>query len=100
MRAQNIGDVLANQTVNQDVPWYRQLLNALPGIATTYLSVEQQRKLLQLNIERARLGQPAISVDEYASAGVNVGVNRSTQNTIIIVALGIGATILLSRQRR
>lgn len=95
MRAQNIGDVAVNQAVNQNVPWYQQILNALPGLGTTYLSIKQQGQLNKINLQRANLGQPAIEAQDY-QAGVQVGVSRSTQNTVLIVAAGIIGAVLLS----
>jgi len=63
-------------------PWYDQLIHLAEG----YLTVDQQQKLNNLNIQRAQQGLPAISTDQYAS-GVQVGLTSSTQNTILI---GVG----------
>lgn len=102
MRAINIGDVATNQSVTSDVPWYRQIIadlgKAIPGLATTYLSIKQQGELNKINLARANAGQPPIDAQEY-QAGVQVGVSRSTQNTVLLVAAGIAVAVLVSGQR-
>lgn len=98
-----IGDVLPNETTNKDVPWYQQILSTLTQAGQTYLTIEQQRELNKMNLQRAQQGLPAIDVSMY-QAGVNVGISRSTQNTLLTVAaVGGGVwllTSLLSPRRR
>jgi hypothetical protein len=91
-----IGDLAPNATVNKDVPWYQQILQALPALGTTYLSIKQQGELNKLNLQRANQGLPAIETQDY-QAGVQVGVSRSTQNTILLVAAGLGGAYVLSQ---
>lgn len=95
MRANCIGDIVANQSTNEKVPWYQQILNALPGLATTYLSIEQQRDLQRLNLQRAAQQLPPLSIDDYAPQ-VQAGLTKSTQNTVLLVAAGIGGALVLS----
>jgi hypothetical protein len=94
-----MGDMTATAAVTSDVPWYRQLLTdfskALPGLATTYLSIQQQGELNKINLSRANQGLPAIDASDY-QPGIQAGINRSTQNTIIIVAAGIAGALILS----
>lgn len=91
-----MGELTANANTSAEVPWYRQILNALPGIATTYISVEQQRELNKINLSRANQGLPAIDASDY-QPGIQAGINKSTQNTIIIVAAGIAGALVLSQ---
>lgn len=95
MRANCIGDIVANQQVTDNVPWYQKLLSALPGLATTYLSIEQQRDLQKLNLKRAGQQLPPLSIDDYAPQ-VQAGLTKSTQNTVLLVAAGIGGALVLS----
>lgn len=93
-----MGELPANASTTA-VPWYRQIITdlgkALPGLATTYLTIKQQGELNKINLDRANRGEPPIEAQDY-QAGVQVGVSRSTQNTIIIVAAGVAGALLLS----
>ncbi len=91
------GDV-SNSTTNDagapaataaPTPWYQQLVQLAEGA----LTVDQQQKLNNLNIQRASQGLPAIDASQYAS-GVQVGITSSTQNTILI-GVGILAAALI-----
>ena len=70
-------------------PWYTQLIQLAEGA----LTVDQQQKLNNLNIQRAAQGLPAIDASQYAS-GVQVGLAASTQNTLLI-GVGILAVALI-----
>lgn len=99
-----IGDLTTNQTVNADVPWYQQILTTLTQAGQTYLSIEQQRELNKVNLQRLQQGLPALDASMY-QAGINVGLGQQTQNTLLWIAGGVGAVWLLtsvmgSRRRR
>ena len=99
-----IGDIAPNADTNANVPWYQALLNSLTQAGTTYLSIEQQRELNKINLQRAQSGLPPLDSSQYQT-GVSVGVGSSTQNTLITVAaIGAGALVLSSllggRRRR
>lgn len=81
----------------QPLPWYQNFLNSITQLGTAYLTFEQQRQLNQINVQRAALNQPPLSAAEY-TAGFNVGVGRSTQNTLLIVA-GIIAVAYLAGKK-
>lgn len=91
-----IGDLTANATVNENVPWYQQILNTLTQAGAAYLTIEQQRELNKLNLLRAQQGQPPLDSTQYQT-GVNVGLGGSTQNTLITVAAIGGGVYLLSK---
>lgn len=89
--APNATQVIAeNQTPGE--PWYETAQKILTGLAMT----NQQRQLMDLNIERARKGLPPIDINRYTGLGVNVGLSAGTQNLVLYLALGAGALILLN----
>ena len=57
---------------------------------------EQQRQLMQLNIERAKQGLPPIDISRYSGVGVNVGLSAGTQQLVTYALLAGGALILLN----
>lgn len=87
------GELPVNATT-QPVAWYQSVLQTAAQVATTYLTLDQQRELLQIQNERAKQGLPPLDVSQY-TPGVSVGVAQSTQNTVLLLAgLGIGAYLL------
>lgn len=76
-----------------------QIIDTVKQAAAAFLPLITQQKLLQINVDRARQGLPPIDTASYESAsqGINVGVNRSTQQTLLMLAAGIGAVYLLSQ---
>jgi hypothetical protein len=71
--------------------WYDSLARLLPTLAATY----QQKQLLDVQVQRARAGQPPLNVSNYAP-GINVGVNQDTQKLLVYAALGLGALFVFS----
>ena len=89
--APNATNVIAqNQTPGES--WVDTLQKILTGLVMT----EQQRQLMQLNIERAKQGLPPIDINAYSGVGVNVGLSQGTQQLVLYLALGAGALILLN----
>ncbi len=82
--------VAQNQTPGES--WTDTLQKVLTGIVAT----NQQRQLMQLNIERARQGLPPVDINRYTGVGVNVGLSQSTQQLVLYLALGAGALLLLN----
>ena len=67
--------------------WIDSVARLLPILAAT----DQQRQLLQVQVDRARQGLPPLNVSQY-SAGVQVGMSADLKNMLMIggaVALGI-----------
>lgn len=87
-----MGDIAANAGA-QPVPWYQNVLQQLSTAATSYLTFEQQRELLQIQNERARQGLPPLDVSQY-TPGVSVGVAQSTQNTLLLIVAIAGGVYL------
>lgn len=82
-----------------DTSVWSQIATAVSQAAAAYVPLAQQKKLLDLQVERARQGLPPLDTSQYesATAGVQFGVNRSTQNTVLMVAAGLGGLFLLSQ---
>jgi hypothetical protein len=79
-------------------PWYETLASALPLLIMT----EQQRQLLQVQVDRAKQGLPPLDVSQYG-AGVNVGLSQSTQQMFWWLGAGVvalGALVFLAPRRR
>ncbi|NDG04127.1 MAG: hypothetical protein EB121_02055 [Alphaproteobacteria bacterium] len=82
--------IAQNQTPGES--WVDTAQKILTGLVMT----EQQRQLMQLNIERARQGLPPIDINRYTGVGVNVGLSQGTQQLVLYLALGAGALLLLN----
>lgn len=100
-------DVAQSQAIESFAPGATKIIaeNQTPGeswidtaqkILTGLVMTEQQRQLMQLNIERARQGLPPIDINRYSGVGVNVGLSQGTQQLVLYLALGAGALILLN----
>ncbi|NDG19588.1 MAG: hypothetical protein EB117_15130 [Betaproteobacteria bacterium] len=88
------GIVAANQVPGEN--WWETGQKILTSLVMT----EQQRQLMQLNIERAKLGQPPIDINRYTGVGVNVGLSQGTQTLVTYVAIGAGLLLLFNALRR
>lgn len=75
--------------------WTDSLARLLPIIAAT----EQQRQLLNVQIDRAKQGLPPLNVSQYA-AGVQVGVSSDVKNLLILGGLGALAILAVGASRR
>jgi hypothetical protein len=75
-------------------PWWQTGQKILLGLFQT----DQQRQIMQLNLERARQGLPPVDPTQYSGLGVQVGLAPQTQNLILIGLIGLGAVLLLSRR--
>lgn len=76
-----------------DEPWYV----TAQKLATALLMSDQQRKLLDLQIERARQGLPPLDVSRYTGAAVQVGIAPQTQNLLMLGGVALLAVLLLRR---
>jgi hypothetical protein len=93
--APNATSIIAqNQTPGE--PWYETAQKILTGLVMT----QQQRQLMELNIERARQGLPPIDINAYSGVGVNVVLSQGTQQLVTYALIGLGAILLLNAYRR
>jgi hypothetical protein len=65
-------------------------------LLTAVTMTQQQRSLMQLNIERARQGQPPIDINAYTGVGVNVGLSQSTQQLVMYGGLAFLAYLVFN----
>lgn len=87
-------DLSVNATT-QPTSWFGSVLNDISKAATSYLTLEQQKELNAINLQRAQQGLPALDASQYG-LGVSVGVSQSTQNTLLLIAGGVVLAIVAS----
>lgn len=74
-------------TAGAKTDWTTTVKNVLGGI----LSVYQQKKLVDLQLQRARAGQAPLDLSDYTDdTSLKVGLDKSTRQT----AFGIGGVVL------
>jgi hypothetical protein len=69
-------------------------------LATGVAMGVQQVKFMQINVDRARKGQPPIDAQAYSGAYVNVGLDPNTQRLVTYAGLGILALFVLNMATR
>lgn len=84
--------LIISQNQTQGESWTDTAQKILTGLVMT----EQQRQLMQLNIERAKQGLPPIDINRYSGVGVNVGLSQGTEKLVLYLALGAGAFLLIN----
>jgi len=87
---------LVDQGKNVGETW----TNAAIRLATSIAMGVQQFQFMQLNVERARKGQPPIDAKAYSGAYVNVGLDPATQKLVTYAGLGILALFVLNMATR
>ena len=93
--APNASAIIAqNQTPGES--WSDTLQKVLTGLVAT----NQQRQLMQINIDRAKAGLPPVDINAYTGVGVNVGLSAGTQQLVTYALLGVGAFLLLNMYSR
>jgi len=70
--------------------WWDTLAQSAQKLLPSILTYQQAKDLNDINLERARKGQPPLSPAQYAPQ-VNVGVAPQTQQMITYALLGLGA---------
>ena len=65
-------------------------------VLSALVMTEQQRQLMQLNIERAKQGLPPIDINRYSGVGVNVGLSQGTQQLVTYALVAGGLLLLLN----
>ncbi|NBP03345.1 MAG: hypothetical protein EBU90_25315 [Proteobacteria bacterium] len=65
-------------------------------VFSALVMTEQQRQLMQLNIERAKQGLPPIDISRYTGVGVNVGLSAGTQQLVTYALVAGGVLLLLN----
>ena len=92
-------DSPANTTLpvqsSQPSDWLTAITGALPKVAS-FLTAEQ---LAQVNVNRAKAGQPPLQTSQYAPQ-VGVGLDSQTKTFITYGGIGVAALILFSKLRK
>lgn len=84
---------IQNQTGSSGQPWWQTALAALP----TVVMADNQRKLLNIQIERAKAGQPPLDMSNYG-LGVNVGLSPDVQKILLFGGAAIIAVMLFKKR--
>jgi len=69
--------VISNETgapVATSVPWYERVLNVTEKVLPAYQQYKMQEKIIKMQLERARNGQPPLNVEQYSAPPVRVQV--------------------------
>lgn len=74
-------------------------ISAITRAITTVSMADAQRRLLNLQLQRAQQGLPPLDSSQYG-LGVSVGIGGDTQKMILLGLAGIALVLLLTRQRR
>lgn len=94
--APGVSDIVSEQQA-QGESWMDSLARLLPILAAT----EQQKKLLDVQADRARQGLPPLDVSQYsAGAKVNFSLDPALQKALILGGAGLLAILFLSRKGR
>lgn len=89
--------VYVANTAQQTSPGLLQsITSTITAIGSAVLPLVQQQKLLDVNVARAKAGQPPLTLAQYESqtSGLNVGVNPATQK-FLLAAIVIGGGLLI-----
>lgn len=73
-------------------------IDVLPRVLTTVVATEQQRQILQIQVERAKKGLPPIDSSQFG-VGVNVGLSPETLKIASIGGIAILAILFLTRKK-
>lgn len=83
--------------IAQSSATWADLAQNIAGVLQTVALTDAQRRLLNIQLERARAGQPPLDASQYG-LGVNVGISPTLQNGVLL--LGLGALALFALKRR
>jgi len=71
---------------------YAGAIDSLSKVATSVLTLYQQKQLMDINASRAAQGLPPIDTSRYTAAGVQVGLSPQTRSLVMLgglIALGV-----------
>lgn len=87
----------AQQVETSKVPG-ESYIDALIRLASAFTIADSQRRLLNVQINRASQGLPPLDMSNYSvGATVNVQASADMQRTILFAVLGLGALLVLPR---
>lgn len=73
-------------------------VSAVSRAMATVAMADYQRRLLNVQLDRARQGLPPLAASEYG-VGVSVGIDPATRNMLLIGGVALVAFLLLARRR-
>lgn len=91
--APNLSNTVTQNQANNE-PWWV----SAQKIATALVMTDQQRRLLNVQIDRASKGLPPLDLTNYTGVGVRVGLSPQTQTLLIYGGLALLAVLLLRRK--
>lgn len=68
-------------------------------LMTTLIMTDQQRRLMSVNLDRARKGLPPIDAASYGM-GVNVGLSPATRQLVVIGGLVLAGLLVMNLVRK
>lgn len=80
----------------RDEPWW----DTWARIASSVVMANQQRQLMQINVERARRGEPPLDMAAYTGVGVNVGLSAQTRQLVTYGGLALLAFLVFNTLAR
>ena len=60
----------------------------------------QQRQLMQINVDRAKRGEPPLDIAQYSGVGVNVGLSPQTQALVTYGGIALLAFLVFNTLAR
>lgn len=80
----------------RDEPWWE----TWSRIASSVVMANQQRQLMQINVDRAKRGEPPLDIAQYTGVGVQVGVSQNTQQFLTYAGAALLAFLVFNTLAR
>ena len=80
----------------RDEPWW----DTWARIASSVVMANQQRQLMQINVDRAKRGEPPLDIAQYSGVGVNVGLSPQTQTLVTYGGIALLAFLVFNTLAR
>jgi hypothetical protein len=96
---ETIAPTVSQKIVSQqqrDEPWWE----TWGRIASSVVMANQQRQLMQINVDRAKRGEPPLDVAQYTGVGVQVGVSQGTQQFLTYAGIAVLGFLLINTLAR
>jgi hypothetical protein len=93
--APTITQKIASQQ-QRDEPWWE----TWSRIASSVIMANQQRQLMQINVDRAKRGEPPLDIAQYSGVGVQVGVSQNTQQFLTYAGAALLAFLVFNTLAR
>lgn len=87
--------ITAQTGPSAEEPWWQVAMRTLSTVVVT----DYQRRLLNIQLDRARQGLPPLNTSQYG-VGVQVGMDPNVQKMLIIGGVGLFALLMLMRRGR